>query len=340
MRIANTIIGGFITIVLLFGVLFKMMHWPGSGPMIVLSASLLTLFVYLAAAQNIINFKNKVLPTICNGILAFTSSILIVGFLFKIMHWPGSGLMIVVGITLSSFALLLFIASLIASKETLKLRSGTLFSVMAFGILAFGVSVQGPSYSILTRIVNNNQKAESIILNSLIESDLHLVHSPHAKPYHEALFELHDHIKNLKSKLYEATDGLPQEVADTISLENIWSKDNYDVPTQIMGLADPVSPKKVEGLEEYSGITLRGKIKDFNKKMMVLDSSFDPIKTNEEYTIDGNIDSWETATFYHMPLAQVILTLNLINSEALSKSNYHVTKNYPPKEIKNNKSEE
>ena len=85
MKTANAIIGGFITIVLLFGVLCKMMHWPGAGIMIVLSASSLAIYVYFAAVQNILSHKKNTLLKICNGLGAFVGSIVIIGFLFKII---------------------------------------------------------------------------------------------------------------------------------------------------------------------------------------------------------------------------------------------------------------
>ena len=311
-KIINAIIGAIITFIILMGVMFKMMHWPGAAPMIVLGTAFLSLYVYLVAIYNILSNKGKIILKICNGAGAFFGSILIVGFLFKIMHWPGGGVMTLAGMTFSSITLLLLLISFIISKEAIKISPGTFFSISAFGVLAFGVAVQGPSYNILTGIVESNKKTEIIISQSSMELDIHVATLNPEKSFRNAINDLHNHIENLKSKLIEIAEPY-----------------DYDAPTHLMGLVDPGHPIKVSGLEEFSVITLKEKIEDFNNQMEKLDSSFESIKTDKKHNSDGHLDSWETTTFYHMPAAQVILTLSLIDAEALTKCNYHIVKNYP-----------
>lgn len=54
--------------------------------------------------------------------------------------------------------------------------------------------------------------------------------------------------------------------------------------------------------------------------MKTVNAIFGAIKTDEKWSGEY-LDSWEVATFYHMPLAQVILTLNLIDAEAIAQCN-------------------
>ena len=141
MRIVNSIIGGITTFFLLIGVLFKIMHWPGAGILIVLFGSLLAMYVFLVAGANISKYKGRKFLQACNGIGGFGASILAIGLLFKIMHWPGSGAMMFLGLFIMSIIVLLFMILYITSKETINLSSGTFFSVICFSLLIYGISV-------------------------------------------------------------------------------------------------------------------------------------------------------------------------------------------------------
>jgi GldL N-terminal domain/GldM N-terminal domain len=329
MKFANAIIGTFITFILMMGVLFKTMHWPGAGPMIVLGATFLSLYLILVAIGNILSYKKKVLIGICNGIGAFGGMILAVGLLFKIMHWPGAGVMIMVGMFFSVIVFVLFAVLFMISKEPIKLSPGTFFATICFGILLYGVSVGGSSKATLDGIVNSSNATERNILLMANQNDIFAasINSGNRDIYREA-HKLYDYIQDLKSELYSQVDGLPKETSDTISLNYIMGKDNYDIPSHIMGIADPGNPVKVSGMEKFSAITLREHIEEFNKTLLELNSdthslfNAEPINIEPTYNDDGNLDSWETTTFYHYSLAQVILNLNQINLEALTKSSF------------------
>lgn len=80
-------------ILILLGVIFKSMHWPGAGVMVVLG---LAFFSLIFIPLNIVlKFKddkargNQLIMTI--GML--TASAATIGVLFKIMHWPGANMM-------------------------------------------------------------------------------------------------------------------------------------------------------------------------------------------------------------------------------------------------------
>jgi hypothetical protein len=78
------------------GLLFKMLHWPFAGMLIVLSLGALATYYMYA----FLLFK-KSGPGISNGLKIFTgiaSSILVVGILFKFQFWPGGRFFLFVGI--------------------------------------------------------------------------------------------------------------------------------------------------------------------------------------------------------------------------------------------------
>lgn len=156
--------------------------------------------------------------------------------------------------------------------------------------------------------------------------------SPAAKTYADKAYEvkkmaddLDNHIKSLKSKIIELTDGIPKEVADTISVRNVSAKDNYDQPTYVMGIADPAKPTKVAGLEEFSGITLREKLNAFEAGALSvfedkaikedIASKIAYLQTPELPNGNGGMGSWEAGIFYHIPLAATITMLSKIQSD-------------------------
>jgi len=313
MKIATTIIGFFITILLLIGVEFKIMHWPGASISIILSVSALSMYVFLVAIANINKYKDNTLLKVCNGFGGFSSSILAIGLLFKIMHWPGAQMMLFAGLLLGSFVLLMFVVAYLKDDQPIFLSPGTFFSAIAFSILIYGVSVGGATRSLLVNITSNADKIESntemIILQNLklsLEKG-----SSNTSKISAAVEELTHHINVLKSKLYVEIDMIPKVVADTISLSHVAGKDNYDMPSYVMGISNPNNPIK----SKYSAITLREKIEKFNSIASEINPDIKLINIQANH-YSGYLDTWEVESFYHMPLVNVVLTLNQIQLEA------------------------
>ncbi|GAB4382550.1 MAG: gliding motility protein GldM [Salibacteraceae bacterium] len=133
---------------------------------------------------------------------------------------------------------------------------------------------------------------------------------------------LYDHIEDLKKYLIARTSGFAsvEEVpADSLfDLENVSSKDNYDIPTLILIGDDPANPK--DG--EYSAKELRGMIDEFKNDLLFL---FDDeterqamqlgLNTEDFGMVNGTYESWETGNFYHVPLAAVVTILSKIQSD-------------------------
>ena len=145
------------------------------------------------------------------------------------------------------------------------------------------------------------------------------------------------HIDGLKSRLIELTDGLPKEVADTINVANVNAKDNYDVPSYLMGIADPAAPTEIAGDEEWSGMNLKKKLNDYQKGIVgvfedkevakIISEKTDYLSTPDVQGEDG-MDTWEVATFYHAPLAATITMLSKIQADVRTSEAEVITKLY------------
>lgn len=97
------------TIMLGFASLFKIMHWPGAGILLVLGALTLA-FIFMPSALGVLWKETHNSKRLILYISAFlTGMFFIMGVLFKIQHWPGAGLILTLA-TLS--AILFFIPAL------------------------------------------------------------------------------------------------------------------------------------------------------------------------------------------------------------------------------------
>lgn len=98
MKRAIFILGILATIILSVVALFKLFHWPGAGVMIVAGIFILVLvFLPLALLDNFRNEGTR--KTRWLYIVTFITCLVVFGgVLFKIMHWPGSGIVILFAI--------------------------------------------------------------------------------------------------------------------------------------------------------------------------------------------------------------------------------------------------
>lgn len=90
---------GYITLsMMLIGILFKIMHWPGAAILLTLGIVLITLvllpFYFVSNYRKQEENKNPLFPIV--GYI--TLALILAGALFKILHWPGAGIVVYVSI--------------------------------------------------------------------------------------------------------------------------------------------------------------------------------------------------------------------------------------------------
>jgi uncharacterized membrane protein len=124
------------TVLLGFASLFKIQHWPGAGVMITLGAVILA-FVFLPAALGILwketRNRNKLFLFIS---AFFASTFFILGILFKIQHWSGAGIILVLATVL---AILFFIPALLFSllRDQKNRNKATVYIFGSAGLILF-----------------------------------------------------------------------------------------------------------------------------------------------------------------------------------------------------------
>ena len=141
--------------------------------------------------------------------------------------------------------------------------------------------------------------------------------------------EAYEYIEEIKKVLIREVDQVPEEVADTLKLEHVNSKDNFDDPSRIFGLSDPANPQPYPGFEDYAALTMEEKLKKYRENLL---NVFDKQIKNYEQAreeVDNNIalrfpmvkdhdgmeQPWVVGTFYHKPLAAVISLLSKLQAD-------------------------
>lgn len=138
--------------------------------------------------------------------------------------------------------------------------------------------------------------------------------------------DLYEHISNLKKELIKQTDKLPEGAPDSLfHISKVQSKDNYDIPTLVMGLADPAKPK--DG--DWTAVDLKNKFNKFSSDIAgifkgnkeaekTMEQVLSVLETPDPPKGSGDDKNWESANFYHVPLAAVITILSKMQSDVRS----------------------
>jgi gliding motility-associated protein GldM len=125
--------------------------------------------------------------------------------------------------------------------------------------------------------------------------------------------ELNGFIESLKHALIRDVEGFEKGEEDTIHLEFVDGKDQYDGPTNIL------CGSSEEGTDGQAHV-LREKLNTYKKNLMALlspelqKSVHLTIETNDP-TDGGEYHTWEMKTFYHSPLAADITILSKIQDD-------------------------
>jgi len=101
------------TVLLGFASLFKIYHWPLAGAMLTLGAFILA-FIFMPSSLGVLWKETHSRKRIFLFITAFFAGLFFIsGTLFKVQHWPGSGMILMLA---AIFGILFFVPTLLADK--------------------------------------------------------------------------------------------------------------------------------------------------------------------------------------------------------------------------------
>ncbi|MDX9768967.1 MAG: hypothetical protein RBT19_01290 [Tenuifilaceae bacterium] len=126
MKQTTKLFGIISSLLILVGVIFKTQHWPGAGVILMLGiVAFAAIYAILLFIDRQKSLKSSIAKT--SNLFVLLAMVLIsVGFLFKMQHWPGAGVIIYV----SNVALLALIPIkyLQAAKEKDKVKSTNFYN--------------------------------------------------------------------------------------------------------------------------------------------------------------------------------------------------------------------
>jgi len=307
------------SVISLLGILFKVMHWPGAnialtGGLFMLGLIFLPSLIFAKISDDKGEGKRAAYLV---GL--FAGLIYIVGFLFKIMHWPGAGVAILIGLIL--FAMIFvplfvfahykneshvsghFIFVIVASMMAILFLSFMALTVSK-DVLSEYVAVEEQMDDVLNDLeVKNKTNVQKIIINSGSDGIIASVH--------QRTGEIHTWIDNLKRELVTATEPGNEEAipGGEIDFSKITRKDAHDIPADIL-IIQGKAAQLAEKIKEYKGYLLSvSDDADFTSKLdMLLDIS--DFRVSDDYTIP-----WENETFEHRPFVSILNTLTFIQIE-------------------------
>lgn len=310
------------TFLLLAGTIFKLMHWPGANIMFMLGAMILALiYLPLILAHKLKESPNNEAVLHISGFvgLAFTT----LGTLFKILHWPGASVMLMVGLgTLAFLYVPIYFYKRYQTSANKPITLSASLVAMTCLILVFALTRFNQSSNFNRGITMIDNELRETIQTSENNAALYAMasSSPSASQLKKSADETVAYLQQLKTKLIAETEGVSLEEAASMSLFDISKQSNFDITTHIMFNS---------GENQFSHSELVKRLDTFKSEHLsiyppelrqAVSSTF-PIQVNGSYELRGEERTWVQYHFEHVPIVGVVSTLTKLQSEVRQSEN-------------------
>ncbi len=310
------------TILLLAGTIFKLMHWPGAGIMIFSGACLLVLIYF----PTILYHKLKEAPKNetalhVTGFLGI--SMLTVGTLFKIMHWPGASVILVSALAFMAFGYIpVYFYKKYKTSVNKPITLSASLVAMTCLILVFA----------LTRMnVNDYDHGLCSVQQGLVEStDLasnnaalyaKLDNNPETRKLKKSADDAISFLEEFRIAVIMTTEGLSTEEAKSLPLNHLKRNRDYGVVKEMLFGEDNTSEfhnqNVVLQLEKYKTELLGVYTGSMREDMALLF----PYDTKKSYDFQGNDWNWAQYYFYDIPASGIVSQIAKLKSDIRQTEN-------------------
>ncbi len=319
------ILGTIAPSMVIIGTIFKIMHWPGASVLLSLGLFLLAaVYLPVFVSIRIRDTRNEGKPVnMAMYVMGMVSGIIfIAGALFKIMHWPGAGIMILLSglVTVAVFIPLLVINAMRDKENQVQNFTVLIFvlSFIAITFMTFALSISKDVMNSFVIAIENDIRTEQVIdqNNAALRKSLsHMELSSDQKALADEVIASADQMNIYIDKVIQiiATESHPDNNAAVrengeIDYRELLNKDDTKVPAEVMlgidrDVAEGVVLKRM--LEEYK--MLAAKILTEN------DSSVEKALDTSDKIIYGDYEmSWVSYNFEHIPMMSAICQLTSI----------------------------
>lgn len=319
-NLAAHILGLLGGMVFMVGVLFKIMHWPTGN--ILLSFGwlfLIGIFLPILMISKLRTAKSNRDKTVY--IIGFISLMIYqLGNVFKIMHWPGAAILMLVGsvmlisIFLPMFTFGRFKVEGKITGQFIFIIISSMFFILFTTLLALNVSKsvlevfvdeEYASAKIANYLEKKNDKLY-VEYNSLPDSIKAKTNEQITK-IKESSDDIYKYISDIKITLITATEKVNEQRAIMLSqnLDLINNKDNYDLTTYLM-LGENGNGFAYELKHKLESFKVLQKSVVGNNEDLINQSN---ILINFDFPKDKYLTNWETYKFYHFTIVDVLSKL-------------------------------
>jgi serine phosphatase RsbU (regulator of sigma subunit) len=324
MKKAERILGIVALSLFVLGIISKSMHWPSSG---ILLGLFVLCFNFGYLPLQLIRERRQVSSLLDRSYLIFrfiTLFIVLLGFMFKIQHWPGAGIMLFLGTYMIPLLIAFYFYMRIKGRRLIPFQLNDLIlAVLAYSIHLFiswsSVSPQVVNGYVVLDEQYSKLNAGLMTANQLIYSSFDSTAIASNEEILESMLEL----RVLSVEMQRMTDTLKAEFISHFYTDPT-GKD-FDMSTASSSLLASTSESFYFFLEGGRGAELKADLEDYMEGIqkiqqrhqlpaMLISSGFDLDDVSDRW---GNTYTWEQHMFNRTPIASVITTLSWIDQVVL-----------------------
>lgn len=311
------------TFLLLAGTIFKLMHWPGANIMFMMGAVILALIYLPLILHHKIKEspKNEAVLHIAGFIgLALTT----VGSLFKIMHWPGAGMLLMIGMGTLAF---LYVPIYFYKKYQVSANKPITFSAslvaMTCLILVFALTrvnnSQQYDYGLTLIDAQLRTSVENTSKNNLLYAELE--NEYRASEIRNAASKAISQLRLTRATIIASVDNISLEEASKLKLSEVRNSSDFKTPTELLFNAADGEPVSTSALINELDAFKSAAINIYSPSLQAqVDATF-PFNTSATFAEDNKELSWAEYSFYKVPVIGVLSNLSKLESEIRQAEN-------------------
>jgi len=324
MKRTERILGILAVVLFAVGILFKIMHWPGSA---IIHASSALLFILAYLPLQLIRESREADSGLVKFYLIFrflTAFLVIFAFLFKIQHWPGAGLLLFFGNFFIPLFILLYFYVRIKGKGAIPFHWNDLFiAVIAYLIHLFVtrsmVSPQVVDGYVVLEEQYRKMNAGLETANQMIYSSLDSASDSRDQELMASVLRLHALCTDFK----QSNEALKSDFIASFYPHPLG--EDFDLLTAELSLLSSVSESNAFFIDQGRGKSLRSDLEHYLEEIgqihqkhhlpaSLIGTGFDLEDFTDRY---GNTQTWEEHLFKYVPVAAVITTLSWLDQVVL-----------------------
>ncbi len=306
------------------GIISKYMHWPASG---ILLGLFVLCFNFGYLPLQLIRGRRQVSSLLDRSYLIFrfiSLFIVLLGFMFKIQHWPGAGIMLYLGTYMIPLLIAFYFYMRIRGRSLIPFQLNDLIlAVLAYSIHLF-ISWSTVSPNVVNGYVVLDEQysklnAGLMTANQLIYSSLDSA----ALSSNQELLESIRELRVVSVEMQRMTDTLKEGFISSFYTNPMG--EDFDMSTASSSQLASSKESFLYFLESGRGAELKSALERYMERIekiqqrhqlpaILISSGFDLDDVTDRW---GNTFTWEEHMFNWTPIASVITTLSWIDQVVL-----------------------